>query len=151
MTVVKCDKHPADYCVIFQGSEVISAFDFVVGACALREQLDFREGKVKALALLMISLSLSGCVGITTHGKIGQTQCSDEIKICFVEHWLTQRAINPPPASAYAINLKLGLTTKSDLITHKVQPSQRGASAWVGCVKRYRQNEITYFLSEFVG
>ncbi len=34
---VKCDKHPADYCVIFDGSEVISVFDFVVGACALRE------------------------------------------------------------------------------------------------------------------
>ena len=34
---VKCDKHPADYCVIFYGSEVISVFNFVVGACALRE------------------------------------------------------------------------------------------------------------------
>jgi hypothetical protein len=34
---VKCDKHPADCCVIFDGSEVISAFSFVVGACALRE------------------------------------------------------------------------------------------------------------------
>ncbi len=33
---VKCDKHPADYCVIFDGSEVISVFNFVVGACALR-------------------------------------------------------------------------------------------------------------------
>ena len=34
---VKCDKHPADYCVIFYGSEVISVFSFVVGAFALRE------------------------------------------------------------------------------------------------------------------
>jgi hypothetical protein len=34
---VKCDKHPANYCVIFDGSEVISVFNFVVGACALRE------------------------------------------------------------------------------------------------------------------
>ena len=34
---VKCDKHPANYCVIFYGSEVISVFNFVVGACALRE------------------------------------------------------------------------------------------------------------------
>ncbi len=34
---VKCDKHPADYCVIFDCSEVISVFDFVVGAYALRE------------------------------------------------------------------------------------------------------------------
>ena len=33
---VKCDKHPADYCVIFFGSMVISVFNFVVGACALR-------------------------------------------------------------------------------------------------------------------
>ncbi len=33
---VKCDKHPADYCVVFDGSEVISVFNFVVGACALR-------------------------------------------------------------------------------------------------------------------
>jgi hypothetical protein len=33
---VKCDKHPADYCVIFDGSEVISVFNFLVGACALR-------------------------------------------------------------------------------------------------------------------
>ena len=38
---VKCDKHPADYCVIFDDSEVLSVFNFVVGACALREQLDF--------------------------------------------------------------------------------------------------------------
>ena len=29
------DKHPADYCVIFDGSEVISVFNFVVGTCAL--------------------------------------------------------------------------------------------------------------------
>ena len=34
---VKCDKHPANYCVIFDGSEVISVFNFAVGACALRE------------------------------------------------------------------------------------------------------------------
>ena len=34
---VKCDKHPADYCVIFYGSEVILVFDFVVGTCALSE------------------------------------------------------------------------------------------------------------------
>ena len=32
-----CDKYPADYCVIFYGSEVISVFDFVVGTCALCE------------------------------------------------------------------------------------------------------------------
>ena len=37
MTVVKCDKHPANYCAIFNGSEVVSVFNFVVGACALRE------------------------------------------------------------------------------------------------------------------
>ena len=30
-----CDKYPADYCVIINGSEVISVFNFVVGACAL--------------------------------------------------------------------------------------------------------------------
>ena len=30
-----CDKYPADYCVIFDGSEVISVFNFVVGTCAL--------------------------------------------------------------------------------------------------------------------
>ena len=30
-----CDKYPADYCVIFYGSEVISVFNFVVGTCAL--------------------------------------------------------------------------------------------------------------------
>jgi len=29
------DKYPADYCVIFYGSEVISVFNFVVGTCAL--------------------------------------------------------------------------------------------------------------------
>ncbi len=34
---VKCDKHPSDYGVIFDSSEVISAYNFVVGACALRE------------------------------------------------------------------------------------------------------------------
>jgi hypothetical protein len=34
---VKCDKHPANNCVIFYGSEVLSVFNFVVGACALRE------------------------------------------------------------------------------------------------------------------
>ena len=34
---VKCDKHPANYCVFFDDSEVISVFYFVVGACALRE------------------------------------------------------------------------------------------------------------------
>ncbi len=33
---VKCDKHPANYCVIFDDSEVLSVFNFVVGACALR-------------------------------------------------------------------------------------------------------------------
>ena len=33
---VKCDKHPADYCSLFDDSEVLSAFDFRVGACALR-------------------------------------------------------------------------------------------------------------------
>ena len=26
---VKCDKHPANYCVFFDGSEVISVFDFL--------------------------------------------------------------------------------------------------------------------------
>jgi hypothetical protein len=36
MTVVKCDKHPANYCAIFYDSGVLSVFDFVVGACALR-------------------------------------------------------------------------------------------------------------------
>ena len=30
----QCDKHPAYYCVIFDGSEVILAFNFVVGAYA---------------------------------------------------------------------------------------------------------------------
>ena len=30
-----CDKYPANYCVIFYGSEVISVFNFVVGTCAL--------------------------------------------------------------------------------------------------------------------
>ena len=30
-----CDKYPADCCAIFYGSEVISVFNFVVGACAL--------------------------------------------------------------------------------------------------------------------
>jgi hypothetical protein len=37
MTVVKCDKHPAENCSLFDDSEVISVFNFVVGACALRE------------------------------------------------------------------------------------------------------------------
>ena len=32
---INCDKYPADCCVIFYGSEVISAFNFVVGTCAL--------------------------------------------------------------------------------------------------------------------
>jgi hypothetical protein len=36
MTVVKCDKHPADYCVIFYGSEIISVFNFVVGYLRVR-------------------------------------------------------------------------------------------------------------------
>ena len=36
MTVINCDKHPADYCVAFDGSEVISAFNFVVGTCVMR-------------------------------------------------------------------------------------------------------------------
>ena len=30
-----CDKYPANYCVNFYGSEVISAYNFVVGTCAL--------------------------------------------------------------------------------------------------------------------
>jgi len=30
-----CDKYPANYCVIFYGSEVVSVFNFVVGTCAL--------------------------------------------------------------------------------------------------------------------
>jgi hypothetical protein len=29
------DKYPANYCVIFYGSEVVSVFDFVAGTCAL--------------------------------------------------------------------------------------------------------------------
>jgi len=29
------DKYPANYCVNFYGSEVISVFNFVVGTCAL--------------------------------------------------------------------------------------------------------------------
>ncbi len=28
---INCDKYPANYCVIFDGSEVISVFNFVVG------------------------------------------------------------------------------------------------------------------------
>jgi hypothetical protein len=32
---INCDKYPADYCVVFYGSEVISVFNFVVGTCAL--------------------------------------------------------------------------------------------------------------------
>jgi hypothetical protein len=31
------DKYPANYCVIFYGSEVISVFNFIVGTCALSE------------------------------------------------------------------------------------------------------------------
>jgi hypothetical protein len=31
MTVINCDKYPANCCVIFYGSEVISVFNFVVG------------------------------------------------------------------------------------------------------------------------
>ena len=31
MTVINCDKHPADYCVVFDASEVILVFNFVVG------------------------------------------------------------------------------------------------------------------------
>jgi len=34
---VKCDKHPANYCAVFYDSEVLSVFNFVVGAFALRE------------------------------------------------------------------------------------------------------------------
>ncbi len=30
-----CDKYPANYCIIFYGSEVVSVFNFVVGTCAL--------------------------------------------------------------------------------------------------------------------
>jgi hypothetical protein len=29
------DKYPANYCVIFDGTEVISVFNFIVGTCAL--------------------------------------------------------------------------------------------------------------------
>jgi hypothetical protein len=36
MTVVKCDKHPANYCAIFDGSEVISVLILLLGARALR-------------------------------------------------------------------------------------------------------------------
>ncbi len=32
---INSDKYPADYCIIFYGSEVISVFNFVVGTCAL--------------------------------------------------------------------------------------------------------------------
>ena len=32
-----CDKYPANYCSLFDGSEVISVFNFVVGTCALSE------------------------------------------------------------------------------------------------------------------
>ncbi len=38
------DKYPADYCVIFDGSEVISVFNFVVGY--LRVKRVVRKGKV---------------------------------------------------------------------------------------------------------
>ena len=31
----KCDKYPANCCVFFYGSEVVSVFNFVVGTCAL--------------------------------------------------------------------------------------------------------------------
>ena len=44
MTVVKCDKHPADYCVIFDGAEVISAFYFVVGCLRLTRVVRFFGG-----------------------------------------------------------------------------------------------------------
>ena len=36
MTVVKCDKHPANYCSLFDVSAVLSVFNFAVGARALR-------------------------------------------------------------------------------------------------------------------
>jgi hypothetical protein len=37
---INSDKHPANYCVIFYGSEVVSVVNFVVGVCALRDKLD---------------------------------------------------------------------------------------------------------------
>ena len=44
MTVVKCDKHPANYCVIFYDSEVLSVFNFCCGCLRLtrvvRHQVD---------------------------------------------------------------------------------------------------------------
>ena len=34
---INCDKYPANCCVVFYGSEVVSVFNFVVGTCALCE------------------------------------------------------------------------------------------------------------------
>ena len=37
MTVVKCDKHPANYCAIFESCDYGFLFKLALGACALRE------------------------------------------------------------------------------------------------------------------
>ena len=37
MTVVKCDKHPANYCAIFENRDYGFLFNLALGACALRE------------------------------------------------------------------------------------------------------------------
>ena len=48
MTVINSDKYPANYGVIFYGSEVISVFNFVVGTCALCADVRFYFALSKA-------------------------------------------------------------------------------------------------------
>ena len=47
---INSDKYPADYCVIFYGSEVISVFNFVVGY--LRVMRVVRLSKKEQITLL---------------------------------------------------------------------------------------------------
>ena len=56
---VKCDKHPADYCVIFYGSEVVSVFNFVVGTCALCGQLGLKGDAVKFRVFKLLFLTFA--------------------------------------------------------------------------------------------
>jgi len=104
---------------------------------------------MKIPTLIMFSLYLSGCVGLTTNGKIAETQCNEKGELCFVEHWLTQRVKNPPPFSAYAINLIPELTTKKAIVSlfgepdrvviskseklyYKLNRCWRGVTVWAG-------------------
>ena len=81
---INCDKYPADYCVIFYDSEVISVFNFVVGYLRVMRVVRYFMSRI---IIIIFALIIQGCVAIhyfpsTTNSKISTFPTKEEYAVC---------------------------------------------------------------------